>query len=283
MTLETFELRSILQTSRSLRYAFIVDPASHEIFNQLSDILEFSLKMWGGRLNAIIPLIEGEISQDWWQILKICDPDKIIACTALNSKIIKKIYRDICPAEITCPNDRDSILAPRQCPVSIFEIPRYQEKNLFNGKSNKYYCIKHNGDKRNEKHKFIEVNFGCYTPVLKVTESFKNINSKEILLSDEFDIKSFITEISCHHDENFVFPIDICGIYAPKHYNTAHVSSALQIIIGNSPLDLIYFWNRHIYTNGQNGRDTIWIPPELLDDEETTDAIGKWISSQLLW
>lgn len=77
MTLETQEYRSILHTSRPLRYAFIVDLEASEISKQLTDIFQFSARMWGGRLNTIIPLLKGEISQAWWQILKICDPDKV--------------------------------------------------------------------------------------------------------------------------------------------------------------------------------------------------------------
>ncbi len=100
MSLETQELRSIIHTSRPLRYAFIVDPESSEISKQLTDIFHFSFNMWGGRLNAIIPLLKGDIKPAWWQIFKICDPDKVIACTPLSEELIYKIYKDICPSEI---------------------------------------------------------------------------------------------------------------------------------------------------------------------------------------
>lgn len=96
MTLETQEYRSILHTSRPLRYAFIVDLEASEISKQLTDIFfQFSVRMWGGRLNTIIPLLKGEISQAWWQIFKICDPDKVIACTPISQELIHKIYQDI--------------------------------------------------------------------------------------------------------------------------------------------------------------------------------------------
>jgi hypothetical protein len=34
-----------------------------------------------------------------------------------------------------------------------------------------------------------------------------------------------------------------------------------------------------MYTQGHNGRDTVWIPPELLDDEGSSEKIVKWINS----
>lgn len=281
MTLETQEYRSILHTSRPLRYAFIVDLEASEISKQLTDIFQFSTRMWGGRLNTIIPLLKGEISQAWWQIFKICDPDKVIACTPISQELIHKIYKDICPGEIIFISERDSILAPRQCPVSAFEIPKYQEKIPSYGKRKKYYCIKSDEDPSGEEQKFVEVNFGCYRNNVFLTESFKNVTSKEILLTDKLDVQSFINEISLQYDEKPIFPLDICAMYASKPYNTEHdvFSSNLQIIVGNSPLDLIYFWNRHMYTQGHNGRDTIWIPPELLQNEDSSKKIGKWINA----
>lgn len=278
---ENHELRWIQQTSRPIRYAFIVDPKSIDVSKQLSDIFQFSLRMWGGRLNAIIPLIEGTISQKWWEIFKICDPDKVVICTPLSEDIIKKIYTNINPAEIIILNDRYPILAPRQCPVGALEIPKFQERNSSYGKRKKYYCIKSNRKDGSEKHRFIEVNFGCYDDIVLVSDSFKNINSKEILLASESDPLKLIDEISSLYDEKAIFPMDICEVYSSKPYKAEYdsFSSSLQIIVGNSPLDLIYFWNRYLYTEGHNGRDTVWIPPEILADEESADKIGKWISS----
>lgn len=173
-------------------------------------------------------------------------------------------------------------MAPRQCPLSAFEIPKYQEKIPSYGKRKKYYCIKSDEDPSGEEQKFIEVNFGCYRNNVLLTESFKNVTSKEILLTDKLDIQSFINEISSlFDDEKPIFPIDICATYTSKSYNTEHdvFSSNLQIVVGNSPLDLIYFWNRHMYTQGHNGRETIWIPPELLQNEDSSKKIGKWINA----
>lgn len=48
MSVETQEYRSILHTSRPLRYAFIVDLEASEISKQLTDIFQFSFRMWGG-------------------------------------------------------------------------------------------------------------------------------------------------------------------------------------------------------------------------------------------
>jgi hypothetical protein len=109
MPLESQELRSIIQTSRSLRYAFIVDPELPDIFKQINDIFQFSLNMWGGCLNAIIPIIKGEISQVWWELFKICDPDKVISCAPLNQETIYKIYKEICPTEINFTSDHNPI------------------------------------------------------------------------------------------------------------------------------------------------------------------------------
>lgn len=281
MPLDTQELRSIIQTSRPLKYAFIVNPDSSDISKQLCDIFQFSFTMWGGRLNTIIPLIKGEIGQVWWEILKICDPDKVIVCTPISEELIHKIYKDICPAEISFASERDPILAPRQCPVGTFEISRYQENNPSYGKKKKYYCIKSNQDASQIDQKFIEVNFGCYRDHVIINESFNSVTSKEILILNELDVQSFISNIFPQYDEKPVFPIDICETYTSKPYQPEydHFSSSLQIIIGNSPLDLIYFWNRHMYTQGHNGRDTVWLPLELLQDEDSSGKIGKWINA----
>lgn len=275
------DLRSIILTSRPLRYAFIVDPESSDISKQLKDIFQFSFRMWGGRLNTIIPLINNRINQEWWTLFKTCDPDKVITCTTLNEELIQKIHNEICPSEITYTSDRNPILAPRHCPISVLEIPRYQEQTPSYGKQERYYCIKSTEKSPQEEQQFIEVNFGYYEDINIVNESFKHVSSKNVLFSHELNIEDFINKISSNYEEKPVFPIDICETYTSKTYRPEpdHFSSSLQIIIGDSPLELIYFWNRHMYSQGDNGKDTVWFPSKFFQNKDSYEKIGKWINS----
>jgi hypothetical protein len=277
MKTEHHELRWIHQTARPLRYVFIVDPESADISKYLDDIFALSLKMWGGRRNVIIPLIKGKITSAWWKIFKICDPDRVIALSSLSEDLHEQIYRDICPIEIISEN-RLSL----KCPVSAIGIPKFQNHIFSGGRSKRYYLISQNKTLSETHTDFVKLNFGHYDETIFILDPFKSTNHSKFNLNINTSLVSFIQEISSVRNEMPVFPIDICGMYSSNPFKAEHnhFSASLQIILGNSPLDLIYFWNRHLYTEGRNGRETVWIPPELLNSSnELSKAIGEWIQS----
>src|ERR1700733_9354746 len=87
---------SVHSRPRPIRIAFLidVDDCSEELRNE---ILRFNVRIWGGRLNPIIPVVRGTIPPGYWNLLFIYDPDIVYSYVTLSDELIKKIDLQISP------------------------------------------------------------------------------------------------------------------------------------------------------------------------------------------
>jgi len=78
-----------MATPRPRKIAFFINPLNcpTKLFDA---IIEFNTNCWGGRYNPIIPIVDGNISEDYWKLLKFSDPDIIYAFVKPGLSLIKK-------------------------------------------------------------------------------------------------------------------------------------------------------------------------------------------------
>jgi hypothetical protein len=95
---------SVVSRPRQVRVAYLIDPAFTP-FELLDAIFSTCSRVWGGRLSPIIPVIEGEISSAYWQLLRTVDPDWIYSYTSVPEVLMNRLISEIAPLRLKRHSD----------------------------------------------------------------------------------------------------------------------------------------------------------------------------------
>jgi hypothetical protein len=66
----------------------------------LDEIVDFNVSSWGGRYNPVIPVTDGQITEPYWKLLNVVDPDILYAYCELSTETINRIILDIRPLDV---------------------------------------------------------------------------------------------------------------------------------------------------------------------------------------
>jgi hypothetical protein len=88
---------TVLTRPHHVRVAYLIDPEASS-FDLLDAITSTCSHVWGGRLSPIIPVIKGEISPAYWQLLRNVDPDRIYSYTPVTQAVIDGLASEIGPS-----------------------------------------------------------------------------------------------------------------------------------------------------------------------------------------
>jgi hypothetical protein len=94
----------ITARARPRRTAFIIDPLACSA-EFLTTLFMANYRVWGGRLNPIVPLIDGRLSASCWALLRYVDPDVVYTYVDLPEDLIAQITRALGPSRGVCEFD----------------------------------------------------------------------------------------------------------------------------------------------------------------------------------
>ena len=66
----------VITKARHLRYIYFVREGYES--DKLYDLLWVNQNLWGGRLNPIVPVLNGVITEQWKDVIRHHDPDYIL-------------------------------------------------------------------------------------------------------------------------------------------------------------------------------------------------------------
>ncbi|MBI2251865.1 MAG: hypothetical protein HYU63_03810, partial [Armatimonadetes bacterium] len=277
---------SIYAKPRPKRVAFFIDPnnSSEEL---LDAIFDFNLSVWGGRYNPIIPICNKNVSDDYWQLLKFCDPDIIYSYAEVSEDLIEKIDRCISPLHFTLHNNRSG----NNYRVSIIDNINVNIEYFFNQikkrKTSLIYepsfLVCHN-DERWEHYRFVQRNFGLYNDEILSNMLPPNINKVEI--SRDSESKTFFKAIyraARIQSKEIIFPIRLAE-YETNFKNSADFSNDdFCIIAGDNVWDWLYFWNRiFLLSPWKRSRlSQVCIPVKFFESDEVVESMGHFLFTQI--
>ncbi len=289
MEKESPTVLNVTTTSRPKRVAFLINPQPSND-SEIDQIIRYSTGVWGGRFYLIIPT-DGEIvSGDWWTLLMTVDPDVIYSLLPLSDSLIQKINKYILPVKIIeitpeerARHDRQHYLINTSDIRSLesLEIVPYHLANPRFGREPYFYYIKEESWESSPLKTFVLRNFGTLPNVLGVSETFKNV-PYEILQADQLKAPSEILQRSISSKGRNVFPIDLSHLYVSRSYYLGwhDFTRGFHLVVGSSIFDAIYAWNRASVSELFNGRDTLWIPAEFLQDADLMKLLGAFIDRE---
>jgi len=269
-------------TPRPRKIAFFIDPLNCPI-KLFDKIIEFNTNCWGGRYNPIIPVMDGEISEDYWKLLKFSDPDIIYTFIELDLPLIKKIHKEISPMYFKLHKENN---------ISQNEEPIYRIDIDAQVKINSLYKVINESStdpifpptlfsyyKQNENEEFtlIKRNFGAIDEEMRPNRIPSDV--KTLRLNGNYTFTQVLKEMSSIR--NIITPIQLSEIksqsYEPKYF---YGNNFFALIIGDNIWDFLYFWNRNIILPSFRRKmiSQLCLPLWAIESDEQRIAVRDFIS-----
>ena len=237
---------SVYSLPRPFRIAFLLTPDESK-YKILDSIIEYNSKVWGGRFNPIIPIINQNIPDNYWDLLQSTDPDIIYLFDDISEHTRLKIIKKIQPLQIITHRNSDNVhidLSINQITVN-FIIKKISNSTLWDSYKENIIPISNVFDETERKlHKLIFRNFCIEDDKLNGRHYSKIFKTEEIKENDL--VENFFGTFTS--SKNYIFPIQLCAIDINSHF--IHGPSQYEdfcIIIEESIWSYILFWNRPLY------------------------------------
>jgi hypothetical protein len=273
---------SIYSIPRPFRIAFLYTPteSSFEIYDA---ILEYNCKVWGGRFNPMIPIIDGKIPVKYWQLLLDIDPDIIYLFNEISEETRTQIIKLIQPLEIIEEIGTDPPLIRldiNQIPVNYI-IKKIDNTRLWDHYRENVIPISNAFDEKDRKlHNYIFRNL-CIEEDRLNYRHYEKIFGTHIIKEDDL-IENFF---ECFNQErNYIFPIQICSIDNNSHiFQEKSYYHNFCIIIEESIWSYIELWNRPIYYGNReiNNIRQICAPLNFFENQIISKSFTKFIQKGL--
>jgi hypothetical protein len=268
---------TIVTRPRQIRVAYLIDPETSSM-DLLDEIILTCSRVWGGRLSPIVPVIKGEISPQYWQILRNTDPDWIYSYISVPQALIDSLASEISPVRFT--KHSDHLLKgdhPHYAPSIFHELirvhgllPLATEQRWFQKPALVTYSGKGSPDS------LISRNFGLLPNNILSEQIAKEVDQFEF--DDSVDFAGFL-DLTSERTRNLIFPYAatcaraICDTGADMHWST------YSLFIGEKLSDWLAFWN-HIFTIAPAARaewKAMCLPVLALAESRMIESLTKFL------
>jgi len=276
---------SIYVSKRPLRVAFLVEdkPESMAI---IDTILAHNRERWGGRYNSIV-LTDGQtLTEAWWSFLEATDPDVVKPCITLGDDLLALIHRRISPSLIQQPDRREQEDGYQRLQLlneGLSLLPTALNVRMASWAFGESSLVLFETDWRKTDpliKRFTEWNFGGYSPPIQaVTRALEGVRSRAYPVTDAASLVGPLTELSTF--QAFTYPIQLCSL--PKEalppVDHDRFEEAFHVVIGDSPSDVAYFWNRPVTTPewSRTYLNQVWLPLDVARNPQLTTALSSWL------
>lgn len=278
---------SVYVNKRPLRIAFILNPNNYEP-QQLDAILKYNMSKWGGRFNPIIFSDGKTIEEEWWEFLRLIDPDIIRSFVSLENELVERMEMFLSTFSIEAPREDDrsgsldysSIVY--QVGLSILPLPVYITGiSRSSIRTSKLVLFELENIEDPIIEQFIHYNFGTYSHTVYTDSALDQCEKEAFSITNKENLSSALCKLSDF--ERFTYPIQICAL-EDTFPDVTHdgAGDIFTVSVGNTVDDKVYSWNRSLLVPKWKRTDLnqVWLPPELAKDKEIEDSLRKWLNRQ---
>lgn len=246
---------------------------------------------WGGGYWPIVPTDGATISEDYWQLLSLTDPDIITAAVSLTEALQRDLRRRIAPSQLdvrpVSPDDTHPLVRT-DWPMSALAsagVLRYHhdQAHLFSSDAPLLWFREQHTQPAPPSpgmfrarpeypgRRFVQRNFGYPRVSWLLEHELKTLPYREVSLvglSASMALHE-LAGVRCMPYRS------LSRLHAPKPFSPGHVGSpAYTIVVGDSVSDAVRAWNRSVVSHpvGQ----VLWVPEVLASDDEFLDALRSW-------
>lgn len=258
---------------RPRRVAFLVDLQQDTVGEVLAAILRFNLDSWGGRHNPIVPLVDKGISDSWFGLLDVADPDILYIYGEIDLGTLEDIHYRYAPTFVTQhvvrgPIDSYSYGVHLREQVNVRKyLSNIAEKLPFHLPRQEPCLLQLEVGEERSLSQFFLWNFGYTTSNYFVIRDHDVAGCRPKSTADHDLVELFATKM------NLAWPIHICAD-APLGRTAGDTwRYHFPIFYGDSPWNLVAYWNDGLTTGRatpvHGGINQLWISPKTLEDEAT--------------
>ncbi|PAP75299.1 hypothetical protein [Rubrivirga marina] len=273
--------------TRPLRAAFLVAPDTLPA-DAFDALIETCQGAWGGGFWPIIPTDGETISDDYWRLLSLTDPDVVTAAFDLSDDLKRRIEVEIGPAhlEVRPVDPADSHPLVRTGwpirPLASTGVFRHHQRQAHFFSSDTplvWFEEQYLGGRPAPTfpaRRFVQRNFGYPRASWPLAHELKSLPTREILLNEKSEaaVLAELTDVRCLH---YRF---LCREYAPTPFAPGYLPTpAHAVVVGDSVSDALRAWNRSV-TSHPRGR-VLWLPTSLANDAAFLDALRLWARDQM--
>ncbi len=276
---------SIYVNKRPLRVAFLIEDTP-ESLGIIDAILGYNRGRWGGRYNLIVITDGQTLTEAWWSLLEAMDPDVVTSFVPLSDDLMASLERRIAPYFIQQSDRREHEDGPPRIHLpdnglSLLPTPLNVRLASWGIGGSSLVLFETDWKKTDPLIKrFTEWNFGEYShPVQAVSRALEGVRTQSYPVTDAASLLTPFTELSTFGA--FICPIQLCSIpketLPPVDYD--RFAEAFHVVIGDTPTDVAYFWNRPA-TIPQWSRtflNQIWLPHAIATNAELMPAFSSWL------
>ena len=274
-------LISVTTASRPKRIAILFNPNT-VTSEELDGIFDKLHLMWGGRLCPIIPTDGNTIEEEWWNLLLMVDPDYVHSLQPLSDDLVRQLNRRILPAKITevtkADRDRNHVqLVPYIETLGVGEIPQFAYARRGVIEDLNFLCLMDSNQKSAERSFFVR-NFGLLPNTVGTPRAFEGV-PHQIVEQKGLSPEGLFSLLLEHRRPDLVFPNALGQMYAWRSFFLMDDGSnnELHIVIGDSPLDLIYSWNRVLTGAHWQRSHVYWVSEAQAKDPTLLAKLKEWI------
>lgn len=261
---ESIQLRL---NARPKRIAFIVDMdlATDDWINA---IILLCNQIWGGRFHPIIPLRNNKIAPAWYKLLVAVDPDEIHVLGELTEELTSQIGMEIQPYTVI-EHDEDSLTyaftAITRSSVKSVGVEDFVAHITASMKdfAHPWFVLQDVDMILSESPtdlSFILRNFGALPKQLSDYLFRRTPMAERSIYDKETIAESFANR---KLESGLILPVELSMAFAPRPcIHDGVFENRFQIVIGNSPSDAIYSWNRGLLPQAP-GFNSIWLSEDL--------------------
>ncbi len=275
----------IYVNKRPLRVAFLIEDKP-ESLGIIDTILAYNRDRWGGRYNPIV-ITDGQTLTDaWWSLLEAVDPDVMTSFVALSDTLVASIERRISPYLIQQPDRREQEDGYRRIHLpndglSLLPTPLVVRMGSWAIGESSLVLFETDWKKTDPLIKrFTEWNFGEYShPIQAVSRALEGVRTQPYPVKDAASLVTPLTELSTFRA--FTYPIQLCSVpkEALPEVDYDRFSELFHVVIGDTPLDVAYFWNRptSIPQWSRTHLNQVWLPLGVATNAQLTTALSSWL------
>jgi len=275
----------VFTRNRPHRVALIVDIGKASAIKDITSLMNDASTKWGGRFFQIIPAKNGSVPQVWVDHLGQYDPDLIHTFCKLNKSTIKRISTAANPYAFMQENRFMRIPSSPDDPIDVLPDAISTSRLWRNPISQPDILSFDYGQYGNEGPRFIvnfiKANFGSMPQDLSHIKAIEGSGAKQTILPARTKAQ-FIRSLNTLDEWNRrIYPNEysmLPGLTYEVHRDRS--SDVTSLYIGDSPLDLILYWNDAISRPDwlSTQKNQIWVPTKFLDNPEYKDKIKAWLS-----
>ena len=259
---------------RPRRVAFLVDvdQCPDTLFDE---IVDFNVSSWGGRYNPVIPILSGQITEAYWRLLNLINPDILYTYCDLPTALVKRILTELRPLDVIkhvplhSGSDRFRVRIDRQATVIPLLSRITEQVPVFVRRPEVTVLVFEHKDIHGLSS-FVRRNFGGNSDLYLWCRN-RGIPFFTLPPDDKEVMKALVG------NRNIVLPINVCAD-APRKFkaSTGEWGTALTLCFGTSPWNFVEYWNL-VHFQGEassmmKSLSEMWLPPALLEDKSFYEA-----------